>query len=245
MSIGQVWDLRCDVGAARMADMQKTFGRTSLPADFQTGDAEAAAKRLFDIIGSMALIVFMLPLMILIAAVLSTKVGTRVIFSHERVGKDGRKFGCLKFRTMYLDADKRLEEILRTDPVARAEWGATRKMKGDKRILPVIGAFLRRSSLDELPQLFNVLLGQMSLVGPRPVVAEELRDFYGEATDLYCSVRPGMTGPWQVGERSDDDYASRVAKDAHYVRNWTLKGDIVILLRTLALVTKIRGNGAY
>ena len=234
-----------NVGASFMANLQKTIGRTGRPTRFETGATAAVAKRMFDIVGSIALILFMLPLMLLIAAVLYTRVGPNVIYAHKRIGKDGSSFGCLKFRTMYLDADKRLEEILRTDPAARAEWEATRKMKGDKRILPGIGSFLRKSSLDELPQLFNVLAGQMSLVGPRPVVADELHTFYGEVADLYCTVRPGMTGPWQVGERSDDDYPSRVAKDANYIRNWSFQGDIMILLRTLALVTKVRGNGAY
>lgn len=201
-------------------------------------------KRFLDIFGSALLIVFVLPVFLVISAIVFSKVGPRIIFAHEREGKDGRKFKCLKFRTMYLDADARLAEILETDPAARAEWDATRKLKNDTRILPVIGHFLRKSSLDELPQLFNVLIGDMSLVGPRPVVEEEIA-FYGDDAALYYAMRPGLTGPWQVGSRSNTDYQTRVALDIHYVRNWTLLGDFMIVVKTTIMVAKLRSDSAY
>ena len=135
-----------------------------------------------------------------------------------------------------------LAELLASDPVARAEWARDRKLRCDPRITP-IGRFLRKTSLDELPQLLNVVRGEMSLVGPRPVVPDEL-ELYGEARIYYLQVRPGLTGLWQISGRNDVDYERRVSLDAWYVRNWTLWYDVLILFRTL-LVVPGRGNGAY
>lgn len=227
-----------------MVDISK-LATPAAAAPFEPREFGPLGKRLFDIVVSALLIVAFAPLMLMISAIVFSQVGPKVIFAHTREGKDGLKFPCLKFRTMYLDADKRLEQILATDPSARAEWEATRKLKKDTRILPFVGKFLRKSSLDELPQLFNVLIGQMSLVGPRPVVEEEIRDYYGDVAGLYYSVRPGMTGPWQIGARSDDDYPSRVAKDAQYVRNWSFLQDLTILVKTAQHVANVRQNGAY
>jgi undecaprenyl-phosphate galactose phosphotransferase len=140
----------------------------------------------------------------------------------------------MKFRTMVPNAQELLRDLLDSDPKARAEWEATRKLKNDPRITK-LGAFLRKSSLDELPQLFNVLRGDMSLVGPRPVVMDEL-PYYGEAEQYYFEVRPGITGLWQISGRNDVDYERRVALDIWYVRNWTLWYDIVILFKTLTVV---------
>lgn len=227
-----------------MTDIPKRSLDSSSDITFEPREFKPLAKRIFDVIGSAVLIVFFLPLLLLISIVVFSKVGPKVIFAHEREGKDGRKFKCLKFRTMYLDADVRLERILATNPDAAAEWDATRKLKNDARILPLVGNFLRKSSLDELPQLFNVLIGDMSLVGPRPVVEAEMV-YYGDAAALYYAMRPGLTGPWQVGSRSNADYATRVAQDVDYVRNWTLLGDVIIVVKTAIMVAKLKSDSAY
>ena len=227
-----------------MTDIPKVPLNSLTSYDIEPREFRPMVKRALDIFGSAVLIIFLLPALLLISAVVFAHVGPRFIFAHVREGKDGRKFKCLKFRTMYLDADERLAKILATDPAARAEWDATRKLKNDTRILPVVGEFLRKSSLDELPQLFNVFIGDMSLVGPRPVVEEEIA-YYGDAAALYYAMRPGLTGPWQVGSRSNTDYETRVAQDIHYVRNWTLLGDFWIVLKTTVMVAKLRSDSAY
>ena len=227
-----------------MSDFPKEPAGAIQAHGFEVHEFKPMLKRAFDIVGSLVLIAFLLPLFVIIAALVYTQVGPRVIFAHQREGKDGIKFGCLKFRTMFLDADKRLDHILETNPEAAAEWYASRKLKDDPRILPGIGNFLRRSSIDELPQLFNVLLGHMSLVGPRPVIEDEIA-YYGDAAQLYYSVRPGMTGPWQIGGRSCLNYETRVAKDAEYVKTWSLKGDVVILVKTAIMVAKLKSDDAY
>ncbi len=228
-----------------MTDVPKLPMEALSTYGFEPRELKPLLKRIFDLVGSAALIVFFSPLLLIVSLIVASKVGPRVIFAHEREGRDGKKFKCLKFRTMYLDADERLQQILATDPEAAAEWEKSRKLKNDTRILPVVGSFLRKSSLDELPQLFNVFLGEMSLVGPRPVVEDEITDYYGDVAPLYYSVRPGMTGPWQVGERSDSDYETRVAQDAHYVQNWTLIGDLVIIIKTALMVATVKSKGAY
>lgn len=197
------------------------------------------AKRYFDIAGAIFLFVVCLPAISLIAIVLSL-CGGPVLFRHERVGRNGRSFGCLKFRTMVTDADSRLDALLREDPRARAEWEATRKLRDDPRTTWV-GRFLRAFSLDELPQLFNVVAGDMSLVGPRPVTRTELSRYYGKAACFYVAVRPGITGPWQVSGRSDAGYDCRVALDIEYVRCPSLRTDLRILASTLRAVLHRRG----
>ena len=157
-----------------------------------------------------------------------------MFFAHTRVGRHGRLFRCFKFRTMVPNAAEVLAELLARDPAARAEWARDRKLRNDPRITP-IGRLLRKTSLDELPQLFNVLRGEMSLVGPRPVMPDEL-ERYGEAQDRLSQVRPGLTGLWQISGRNDVDYERRVHLDAWYVRNWTFWYDILILFRTLLVV---------
>ena len=198
-----------------------------------------AVKRLFDIAGALALLAALLPMLLVIAALVRAD-GGPVLFAHERVGRGGRRFGCLKFRSMVVDSAERLEALLAADPEARAEWDASRKLKRDPRVT-AIGRFLRSSSLDELPQLINVLRGEMSLVGPRPVVAAELTAHYGAAAEHYLSVRPGITGLWQVSGRSDTSYAQRVALDVRYATNPSLLEDVRILLRTPAAVLLRRG----
>jgi undecaprenyl-phosphate galactose phosphotransferase len=195
-------------------------------------------KRLFDVTGALALLVLLSPLF----AYLSWKIrqsGGAAIFGHARVGRYGRMFRCLKFRTMVPDADGVLRRLLDADPGARAEWERDFKLKDDPRITP-IGLFLRRTSLDELPQLWNVIKGEMSLVGPRPVIEEEL-ERYGDQVGYYLEIRPGITGLWQISGRNDTSYDDRVALDSWYVRNWSLWYDLVILVKTINVVVGRRG----
>ena len=162
-----------------------------------------------------------------------------VLFKHRRVGRNGREFNCYKFRSMCVDADVRLKELLAKNPAAREEWNRDFKLKNDPRVTKS-GHFLRRTSLDELPQIFNVLKGEMSLVGPRPIVAAEVPR-YGKFIQDYYMVRPGITGMWQTSGRSDIDYAERVAMDSWYVRNWNIWFDAVLLWRTFSVVFSKKG----
>lgn len=196
-------------------------------------------KRALDLLGAGALLLLLSPLMLGIAW-LVRRDGGPALFAHRRVGRGGQSFGCLKFRSMVVDSQARLEALLASDPAARAEWEATRKLRQDPRVTRV-GRFLRATSLDELPQLINVLRGEMSLVGPRPVLQSELDDFYGAAALHYITVRPGITGLWQVSGRSDTSYAQRVALDMAYVAAPSLRRDIAILLRTPLAVLSRRG----
>lgn len=203
--------------------------------------ADSLAKRGLDILGAAALLLLCLPVFAVLAVLVKLDGGS-VFYAHERVGRGGRLFGCLKFRSMVLDADRRLAELLARDPAAQREWDSTRKLRQDPRVTR-IGRFLRASSLDELPQLINVLRGEMSLVGPRPVQTSELAAFYGPAAQHYMAVRPGITGPWQVSGRSDTSYAQRVALDVQYVAHASFWLDVKILLRTPIAV--LARKGAY
>ena len=174
------------------------------------------------------------PLMLVIAVMIMRKDGAPVLFGHYRVGHQGRLFRCLKFRSMFRNSEQMLSDILATDPAARAEWERDQKLTNDPRITP-IGNFLRRTSLDELPQLINVLRGEMSLVGPRPITVGELTR-YGRVRWHYLSVRPGMTGLWQVSGRNNTSYAERVALDEAYIDSRSLMGDITILFKTVKVV---------
>jgi undecaprenyl-phosphate galactose phosphotransferase len=157
------------------------------------------------------------------------------------VGKKGKRFNCFKFRSMVPNADQALTNLLESNPDLQAQWLKEHKLKDDPRISP-LGEFLRRTSMDELPQLFNVLKNEMSLVGPRPIVEEELEK-YGLEKSYYLMVRPGMTGLWQVSGRNDVDYETRVYLDAWYVKNWSLWYDLAILFKTIKVV--FWRNGAY
>lgn len=202
--------------------------------------ARHVAKRWLDVIGSVVLIVALSPVLMAIAVAVMWD-GGPAVYGHRRVGRNGRCFNCLKFRSMVVDADVVLKRLLDTDPQARAEWERDFKLKHDVRVTR-IGSVLRRTSLDELPQLFNVLRGEMSLVGPRPIVEKELPR-YGEHVDSYFKARPGMTGLWQVSGRSNTDYAERVALDVSYVSQLSLRRDIAILFKTIGVV--VAGRGAY
>ncbi|WP_148250185.1 undecaprenyl-phosphate galactose phosphotransferase WbaP [Raoultella terrigena] len=197
-------------------------------------------KRVFDIACSVAIIIVLSPALIYISRKVK-KDGGPAIYGHERIGKGGRSFKCLKFRSMVINSKEVLAELLENDPVAKEEWDATFKLKNDPRVTK-IGAFLRRTSLDELPQLFNVLKGEMSLVGPRPIITAEL-ERYNDEVDYYLLSKPGMTGLWQVSGRSDVDYETRVYLDAWYVKNWSMWNDIAILFKTIGVVLK--KDGAY
>ena len=197
-------------------------------------------KRVFDLTLAWTLLLVLLPLLIWLALQIRRD-GGPVVFAHPRVGFNGRLFKCLKFRSMVVDADQRLAQLLSSQPTLRTEWERDHKLKNDPRISPV-GDFLRRTSLDELPQLWNVIKGEMSLVGPRPVVTEELQK-YGDDVDYYCMVRPGITGLWQVSGRNDIGYEKRVYLDTWYVKNWSLWYDIAIMFKTIRVV--LRREGAY
>lgn len=189
---------------------------------------------------ALLLIVFLLPLLVAVAVAVWAQDRGPVLFAQRRLGRGGRSFRCLKFRTMAVDAEERLALLLSSDPFARAEWERDHKLRRDPRVTR-LGGFLRKSSLDELPQLFNVLRGDMNLVGPRPIVEAEISR-YGRRYLHYCSVRPGITGLWQVSGRNDVSYRTRVAMDCLYARRRTLGLDLYILAATIPVVLARRGS---
>jgi undecaprenyl-phosphate galactose phosphotransferase len=197
-------------------------------------------KRAFDLVACSLLLIAVAPLFALISWRIA-RTGAPVFFGHDRIGRGGKPFRCLKFRTMVPHADRVLRDYLDEHPELREEWQRDHKLKDDPRITP-IGAWLRRTSLDELPQLLNILRGHMSLVGPRPVVEEEL-ERYGDNVVYYLESTPGLTGLWQVSGRNDLDYRRRVHLDSWYVKNWSLWCDLIILFKTPRAV--VRGHGAY
>ncbi|MDP3295980.1 MAG: undecaprenyl-phosphate galactose phosphotransferase WbaP [Thermodesulfovibrionia bacterium] len=197
-------------------------------------------KKFFDLIVSIGLVfIFAIPLFIIVILIKINSKGP-AIFSQERIGRNDRPFRCFKFRTMYVDAENKLSELLENNPEAKEEWEQCWKLQDDPRIT-TIGSFLRKTSLDELPQLFNVLKGDMSLVGPRPVTKKEIDEYYKESAKLCFGVPPGITGLWQVSGRSNTNYNYRIALDLWYVRNWNLWLDIVILLKTVKVVLNKEG----
>ncbi len=193
-----------------------------------------------DMMLAVVLLVFFAPIMLVVAGLVYLQDGGPVFFAHRRLGYGGQTFRCMKFRSMAVDAEARLERLLEQSAEARAEWAQDHKLKNDPRITP-LGAFLRRSSLDELPQLFNVLRGEMRFVGPRPIVQAEVAR-YGRRFRDYCSVRPGITGLWQVSGRNDLSYRRRVAIDSVYARVRSAKLDLKILVMTLPAVLLKRGS---
>jgi len=197
------------------------------------------SKRLLDLFGVIAGGLAIAPVLLALALLVKLDSQGPIFYGHRRLGAGGRHFRCWKFRTMHADADEVLERHLLEHPELRAEWEETFKLRDDPRVTRV-GRFLRKTSLDELPQLWNVLRGEMSLVGPRPIVDAEVGR-YGTVYGLYRRIRPGMSGFWQVGGRSDTGYEERVAMDAYYVRNWSVWLDLVVLGRTVACVLLRRG----
>lgn len=199
-----------------------------------------AAKRVFDILFSLVAMLSAAPFFLILPAIIYFVSPGPVFYSHRRVGFGGKTFPCLKFRTMVLDADRILEEYLAEHPEARAEYEHHRKLRTDPRIIPIVGSFLRKSSLDELPQFFNVFRGEMSVVGPRPLTRDELR-CYGDDADRYAAARPGITGLWQVSGRSDLSFRKRVELDCRYVLNHTLRTDLSLIAKTILVLVNRRG----
>ncbi len=185
-------------------------------------------------VAALLLLLLLSPLMLLVAWLTWRRDGAPILFGHYRVGHGGKLFRCLKFRTMYRESEQMLADLLRDNAVAREEWQRDQKLSNDPRITPV-GHFLRRTSLDELPQLFNVLRGEMVLVGPRPITVAELTR-YGRVRWHYLSVRPGITGLWQVSGRNDTSYDERVALDRSYVEQRSIWLDLHILFKTFGVV---------
>jgi exopolysaccharide production protein ExoY len=192
------------------------------------------SKRVADIVLSLCGILLLAPFFIICYVATALFSPGPVLFRHNRVGFNGKKFGCLKFRTMAIDPAEHLRRHLEEDPAAAAEWITTRKLRNDPRVT-TIGAILRKSSLDELPQLFNVLKGDMSIVGPRPVTEEELGR-YSDAINAYYACRPGITGLWQVSGRSTTTFQRRVVLDSYYAHHWSMVLDIKIIMATIPVV---------
>jgi undecaprenyl-phosphate galactose phosphotransferase len=198
------------------------------------------SKLAMDKLGAAAALLLLSPLFIIIALKVK-KDGGPAFYGHKRLGRNGKTFKCWKFRSMDINSAEILKNILATDPEARAEWEKDFKLKNDPRITK-IGHFIRRTSLDEIPQLFNVLKGDMSLVGPRPIVEDE-KKYYAEKIADYFSVKPGITGLWQVSGRNDITYAQRVYLDSWFVNHWSIWNDIVIILKTVLVI--LCRKGAY
>lgn len=199
-----------------------------------------AASRVLDVTLAIIALVILAPLMAIIAAVIYILDPGPIIFAHQRIGRGGRSFPCLKFRSMVVDADARLRHLLETSPEARAEWDRDHKLRDDPRVIG-IGKFMRKTSLDELPQLWNVVRGDMSLVGPRPIVVGEISR-YGRYFEHYCAVRPGITGLWQIGGRNDVSYRRRVAYDVTYSRARSCAMNVKIIAFTVPSVLLQRGS---
>lgn len=204
----------------------------------RSGFLDSRAKRSLDILGALSIGVVFSPVIVTAIAVLAAQKGT-VFFAHERVGRKGEMFRCYKFRTMIPNADIVLSELLENDSQARAEWLQDFKLRDDPRVTRM-GRFLRKTSLDELPQLWNVLSGSMSLVGPRPVVRDELLR-YGRGARFYLAGKPGLTGLWQVSGRNDLSYSRRIALDRTYIEKASIWTDLKILASTAWVVLNIRG----
>lgn len=220
-------------GTAPQSDTSGGFGTN-------TG-GPGALKRCLDLAIAIPALVFLLPVLILIAVAIWLDDGAPVVYRQNRRGLRGEMFRCRKFRTMVVDAEERLQHILETDPVRAAEWARDQKLRDDPR-LTGIGGFLRKTSLDELPQLLNIIAGDMSIVGPRPIVDNEVRR-YGEDIAYYDSVRPGVLGLWQVSGRNDTTYDERVALDVRYAREQSVMMDLKILV--LAVPAVLFSKGAY
>lgn len=223
------------VGPGRFA------GREPVTAFRLAGSRTAGAflKTAFDRSAAFTALVLLAPLMLGITLAIRARRNGPAFFSHVRIGRGGRAFRCHKFRTMSIDGAREFERLLDIDPIARDDWRTHRKIYRDPRVSR-LGAFLRSTSLDELPQFWNVLRGDMSLVGPRPITAEELVEYGDHAAD-YLSVRPGLTGAWQVSGRSDATYAERVALDVDYIRHQSFRLDLKIMLQTVRVVLGRQG----
>lgn len=199
-----------------------------------------SAKRIFDILFSLGAILFFLPLGLIIAVLIKATSPGRIFYSCKRVGKDGQPIYCWKFRTMCEDADKKLLEILHQNPQLKQEWDTYYKLKDDPRVSG-IGKILRKTSLDELPQFWNVLTGDLSVVGPRPVTEEEIKKYFGEKASKILSVRPGLTGIWQTSGRSLLTFEERIRLEESYIEMQSLIFDLKIICKTIPMMFISRG----
>ncbi len=209
------------------------------PVPGQAASAQERLARARDLVGAVSLLVLCLPLILGLAIIIWLTDGGAPFFAHSRIGRNGKAFKCYKLRSMHRDAESRLAQLLNDNPALRSEWAHHRKLSRDPRVT-WFGSFLRSSSLDELPQLFNVIDGTMSLVGPRPIVQDELQ-CYGRYADCYLQCKPGLTGVWQVSGRSDTSYHRRVAADRLYLRRRSFLFDGKLLLSTLPAVFTRKG----
>ena len=225
--------LLAEAAAPPAVELEARLGRTAFAAPHRSGAGEPLG-RIFDVTLALALIAFLFPLMIACAIAVRCTGPGPLLFRHTRIGRDGREFQCLKFRTMNHSAELTLDALLDSSVTSREQWALLRKLSQDPRTTRV-GRYLRRYSLDELPQLFNVVRGEMSIVGPRPIVEAEI-ERYGASFAHYCSVKPGLTGLWQVSGRHALPYEERVMLDARYATSKSLQGDLMILLRTVPVV---------
>jgi exopolysaccharide production protein ExoY len=214
-----------------MASLAHSRGKVQITSAETPRPIGFALKRATDILIAVCGIILLAPLLVICFAAITFSSPGPALFRHRRIGFNGKPFFCLKFRTMVTDAPQRLQRLLDSDPAAAAEWATTCKLRHDPRIT-LIGTLMRKSSLDELPQLFNVLRGDMSIVGPRPVTEEELVR-YSSAVNAYLACRPGITGLWQVSGRSATTYNRRVACDTFYAQNWSMTLDAKIIVVTL------------
>ncbi|MEL6472951.1 MAG: sugar transferase [Pseudomonadota bacterium] len=224
-------------GAALLAD-----GTVQDDAPFRDGSrASETLKRAMDLLIAVPALVFLLPVLAVIGLCIKLGDGGPMIYRQDRRGLNGQSFRCRKFRTMVVNADQKLDAILKSDPQRAAEWEQDQKLRDDPRITR-LGKFLRKTSLDELPQLLNIISGEMSIVGPRPIVSNEVRR-YGEFIRYYDSVRPGVLGLWQISGRNDTTYAERVALDTKYAIERSVFLDLKIFV--LAIPAVLFSRGAY
>lgn len=217
----------------------RTLDAAKAPNFFIRGPVGGTSKRVFDALMASILLVCLLPLFFFVALAIKLHDRGPVFYRHIRIGRNCSRFSCLKFRTMVVDADRRLEDHLKAHPAAAFEWRMTQKLKDDPRVT-ALGVMLRKTSLDELPQLLNIIKGDMSIVGPRPIVRAEMAK-YGPALAAYFRARPGLTGQWQVSGRNDLSYDKRVALDRHYIEEWSFSKDLQILIKTFGVVVSSRG----
>jgi exopolysaccharide production protein ExoY len=206
-----------------------------------TDATNSITRSVFDKLFAVAVLIFGIPFIVVICVIMGFSQGWPIVFTHKRVGLHGREFGCFKFRTMVVDAEARVQELIASDPNAREQWEKWRKLDNDPRVT-CVGRFLRKTALDELPQFLNVLKGDMAIVGPRPIVRDEI-ELYGNHVDAYLSTKPGITGLWQVEAKEIDTYNDRVALDMEYLRRRSFWLDMQIILRTALLVVRKGGSG--
>ena len=224
---------------------ERIIGKNSVKFRSQkfTRKSSDLTKRLFDIVFSLSVLIFCAPVYLILAGLIAFTSSGSIFYIQERVGKNYRHFGCIKFRTMIPDADRVLLEMIAQSDELRQEFSENFKLKADPRITK-IGRFLRTTNLDEFPQFINVLKGEMSVVGPRPLVPEEL-ERYGKNIDRVLTIRPGITGLWQVSGRNDLPYDERIQIDVNYVNHRNFWLDLLIVLKTIRLTVMTKNNGAY